>query len=31
MRTATLLEVLERSERRVLGRHSGTPSKENRP
>ena len=30
MRTATLLEVLERSERRVLVRHSGKPSKENR-
>ena len=28
---ATVLEVLERSERRVLVRHSGKPSKENRP
>ena len=28
--TATVLEVLERSERRVLVRHSGKPSKENR-
>ena len=29
--TATVLEVLERSERRVRVRHSGQPSKENRP
>ena len=29
--TAAVLEVLERSERRVLVRHSGKPSKENRP
>ena len=28
--TATVLEVLERSERRILVRHSGKPSKENR-
>ncbi|MDE0200347.1 MAG: hypothetical protein OXK78_19230 [Caldilineaceae bacterium] len=29
--TATVLEVLERSERRVLVRHSGKPSKQKRP
>ena len=31
MREATLPEVLERSERRILVRHCGKPSKENRP
>ena len=31
MRKATLPEFLERSERRVRVRHSGKPSKENRP